>query len=44
MSSSTLEHLSPAVLDSAIEAVFVASAVVAVALLVVGFLMPRKVT
>ena len=36
-----LEHLTPSVLEPAIHAVFVASAVVAVALLVVGLLMPR---
>lgn len=38
-----LEHLTPSVLEPAIHAVFVASAVVAVALLVVGLLMPRRV-
>ncbi|WP_243058557.1 MDR family MFS transporter [Nocardioides sp. SR21] len=38
-----LEHLTPTVLEPAIHAVFVASAVVAVALLVVGFLMPRRI-
>ncbi|GAA4368764.1 MDR family MFS transporter [Nocardioides caricicola] len=39
-----LENLTPEVLEPAIHAVFVASAVVAVALLVVGFLMPRTVS
>lgn len=38
-----LEHLTPEVLDPAIHAVFVASVVVALALLVVGLLMPRRV-
>lgn len=38
-----LEHLTPAVLEPAIHAVFVTSAIVAVALLVVGFLMPRRI-
>jgi EmrB/QacA subfamily drug resistance transporter len=39
-----LESLTPAVLDPAIHAVFVASVVVALALLVVGAVMPRRVT
>ena len=38
-----LEHLTPAVLHPAIHAVFVASVVVALALLVVGLAMPRRV-
>lgn len=38
-----LEHLTPEVLDPAIQAVFAASALVAVALLLVGFLMPRRI-
>lgn len=38
-----LEHLTPSVLEPAIHAVFVASAIVAVALLVVGLLMPRRI-
>jgi MFS family permease len=39
-----LEHLTPEVLHPAIRAVFVASVVVALLLLVVGFLMPKQVT
>lgn len=39
----SLEDLTPAVLEPAIHAVFVASAVTALALLVVGLLMPREV-
>jgi EmrB/QacA subfamily drug resistance transporter len=39
-----LEHLTPGVLEPAIHAVFVACVVVAVALLGVGLLMPRRVT
>ena len=38
-----LEHLSPAVLEPAIQTVFVGSAIVAVALVVVGLLMPRRI-
>jgi EmrB/QacA subfamily drug resistance transporter len=38
-----LEHLTPEVLDPAIHAVFLASAVVAFAMLVVGLLMPKRV-
>jgi EmrB/QacA subfamily drug resistance transporter len=38
-----LEHLTPDVLDPAIHAVFVASAVFALALLLVGFLMTKRV-
>lgn len=41
---SSHETLTADVLDPAIEAVFIASAVVAVALLLVGFLMPRRVS
>jgi MFS family permease len=39
-----LEHLTPEVLDPAIHAVFVASAIVALALLLVGLLMTKRVT
>jgi EmrB/QacA subfamily drug resistance transporter len=38
-----LEHLTPSVLEPAIHAVFVASAVVSLALLGVGLLMPRQI-
>jgi hypothetical protein len=38
-----LEDLTPSVLEPAIHAVFVASAVAALALLVVGLLMPKQV-
>ncbi|WP_307827967.1 MDR family MFS transporter [Nocardioides sp. SYSU D00038] len=41
--SPDLEHLSPAVLDPAVHGVFVASAAIAVALVVAGLLMPRRV-
>jgi MFS family permease len=38
-----LEHLSPSVLDGPIHTTFVGSAIVAVALVLVSLLMPRKV-
>jgi EmrB/QacA subfamily drug resistance transporter len=41
--SPDLEHLSPAILEPAIRTVFVGSAVVALALVVVSLLMPRKI-
>jgi EmrB/QacA subfamily drug resistance transporter len=39
-----LQHLTPAILEPAIGAVFAASAVVALALVVVGLLMPQRIT
>ena len=42
-SNPDLEHLSPAILGPAIETTFVGSAIVAVVLVAVSFLMPRKV-
>ena len=41
--SPDLEHLSPSVLEPAIETTFVGSAVVAVVLVAVSLLMPRKI-